>query len=349
MSVVVVVGAGPAGLATAACLEVRGVRARILDRSGEAGGAYRTVRDGVTLASPSALNGLPGLDLTTAGEYTRVPEYRDYLARYAATKNVAVERGTVLSIARTGTGFALTLESGETIATRFVVVATGMWDFPVEGHLDGLEASVVQQHARAWRGPESASPDERILVIGGATSGVEIAEEIARANGHVVLSARSGVKVIGQKLLGLDLHHWIRPIDGLPTWAFPRHCDRRPTLPAADTGFRRLVHEKKIDVRRGIREAAGRRVTFEDGHVVDVDRVIHATGFRFATPFLPSEVERARAGHLKAKHGESVSWPGLFVVGAPCAAHINSEFLRGIAKDAPLVADRLAERMAQAK
>ncbi|MDB4998239.1 MAG: hypothetical protein JWM74_5671 [Myxococcaceae bacterium] len=346
---VVVVGAGPAGLATAASLAQRGLVARILDRCGEPGGAYRTVRDGVTLASPSALNGLPGLALTTAGEYTRVPEYRDYLARYAEAHHLVIQRAAVASIGRTDGGFELTLEGGEAIATRFVVVATGMWDFPVEMHLDGLAPSVVQQHARAWRGPESASPDERVLVIGGATSGVEIAEELARAHGHVVLSARSGVKVIGQKFLGLDLHHWIRPIDGLPAWTLPRHCDRRPTLPAADTGFRRLVREKKIDVRRGIREASGRRVTFEDGHVVEIDRVIHATGFQFATPFLPAEVQRARAGHVKAKHGESVSWPGLFVVGSPCAAHVNSEFLRGIAKDAPLVAARLAERIAHPK
>jgi putative flavoprotein involved in K+ transport len=345
---VIVVGAGPAGLATAACLGKRGIRARILDRSGEPGGSYRTVRDGVTLASPSALNGLPGLELTTEGEYTRVPEYRQYLARYAEAQDLLIERATVAGVARAESGFAVTLETGEILAARFVVVATGMWDFPVEMHLDGLEPAVVQHHARAWRGPESASPDERVLVIGGATSGVEIAEEIARANGHVVLSARSGVKIIGQKFLGLDLHHWIRPIDGLPTWTLPRHCDRRPTLPATDTGFRRLVREKKIDVRRGIKEASGRRVIFDDGHAIEVDRVIHATGFRFATPFLPDEVRRARAGHLKALHAESVSWPDLFVVGAPCAAHINSEFLRGIAKDAPLVAARIAARMGAA-
>jgi hypothetical protein len=85
-------------------------------------------------------------------------------------------------------------------------------------------------------------------------------------------------------------------------------------------------------------------LTFEDGHVAPIDRVIHATGFRFATPFLPPEVRRARAGHVEARHGESVSWPGLFVVGTPCAAHVNSEFLRGIAKDAPQVAERIKER-----
>ena len=35
-------------------------------------------------------------------------------------------------------------------------------------------------------------------------------------------------------------------------------------------------------------------------------------------------------GVLLARHGESVSWPGLFTVGSPCAARLDSEFLRGM-------------------
>ena len=60
---VLVVGAGPAGLATAACLRERGVPSLVLDKRGIPGGAYNEMHDGLTLSSPTALNALPGYPL----------------------------------------------------------------------------------------------------------------------------------------------------------------------------------------------------------------------------------------------------------------------------------------------
>jgi hypothetical protein len=75
---------------------------------------------------------------------------------------------------------------------------------------------------------------------------------------------------------------------------------------------------------------------------VAIDRVVAATGFRFRTPFLPDEVARAPEGHLLARRGRSVSWPGLYVVGHHCSVRVDSQFLRGIAHDAQIVGDDLA-------
>ena len=43
-----------------------------------------------------------------------------------------------------------------------------------------------------------------------------------------------------------------------------------------------------------------------------------------------------------ADNCESRAWPGLFLLGMPCARNLNSAFLRGIAADARAVANRIA-------
>ncbi len=336
---VAILGAGPAGLATAACLRARGVGFRLIDRRGEPGGAYREIHEGMTLASPTVFNGLPGLALRSAGDYTRVGEYRAYLLAYAAHHQLTVEKMEVERVERDGDGFTLAARGSPSFRARFVVAATGMWDFPVVPSLPGGFAGRVL-HAREWRGAASIA-EERVVVVGGATSAVEIAEDLARSGRRVVVSARSGIKIARQRLLGVDLHHWVGPLDLIPTWVARKYCDTRPTLPAIDLGFSRFVDEKQIDVRPAIAAADGHALRFTDGSRADADLVLFATGFRFDTPFLPSEVARAPAGHVRTRSGESRSWPGLFLVGSPCAARLNSEFLRGVARDAPLIADRI--------
>lgn len=335
---VVIIGAGPAGLAAGACLARRGIALRLLDRGGRPGGAYAGMFGGITLASPTSLNGLPGLALTTAGPYTRATEYHDYLVRYAEHHRLSIEEATVERVEPRGRGFRVGFGGGS-IDAGAVVVATGMWDFPVAPELAG-EASVPVIHARAFRGPE-AHAAERVLVVGGGASAVEIAEILGRAGRRVWVAARSGIKFAPQKVLGVDVHRWVAGIERLPTWLARRHCEEGPTLPATDHGFAALRRSGAISVRPAVVRCDGAEVRFREGRPATVDLVILATGFRFDAPFIPAEVARAPAGHLQASHGESVSWPGLFVLGAPCAVGLDSEFLRGVARDADPVADRI--------
>ena len=72
-----------------------------------------------------------------------------------------------------------------------------------------------------------------------------------------------------------------------------------------------------------------------DGRSEEVAAIVCATGYRHDTPFLPDEARAADAC-------ESRAWPGLFVLGMPCARRLNSAFLRGIAQDAEMVARRIA-------
>lgn len=333
---VAIIGAGPAGLATAACLRARDIAYRLIDRSGEPGGAYQVIYSRTVLASPARYSALPGFALDHTAEYITAGRYLDYLKSYAAHHRIAIERGEVARVERRGDRFVL--ESSEVQA---VVVATGMFSSPRLVPVAGTP-SIPVLHARAWQGCEALGPGA-LVIIGGGTSAVEIAEQTASTGRRVVIASRRPVKLVRRRLLGRDIHALLPLFEWIPPWVARGYCRQPPTLPAFDAGFRRLEAAGQITVHTGELLVDGTRVRVGT-ETLEAAAVVCATGYQFDAPFVPREVARAPGGHLRTKANESVSWPGLFVVGAPCARGIASEFLRGIARDAVAVADALRAR-----
>ena len=131
---VLIVGAGPAGLAAAAALAARGARARLIDRTGSVGGAYARMDPDLVMTSPAALVGLPGLAIPRGEPYLTAAGYQRYLEAYAAHHELIVERAEVTAVARTGSRYRVVVRS-ETRTAQLevdaVVLATGMFDWPL--------------------------------------------------------------------------------------------------------------------------------------------------------------------------------------------------------------------------
>ncbi len=350
MQPVVIVGAGPAGLATAACLKRSGIRFALLDRTGAAGGSFRTMPRGMKLLSPRRYVHLPYLPYPGSEDYPGIPEYESYLENYAGHFGLTPERREIAEVRRTPEGFEVRCVSSPALSCRFVVIATGLFSHPVWPEIAGLTpgergaSGPVVLHARDWTGPDSFA-GRRVLVIGAGISGVAAAEECARAGVRVLVSRRSGrTRLVRPRWLGLDVLHWFRPLEFLPRSWFGSLCRQGIHAPAYDNGYRAFVAAGKITELPEVKQVQGTTVRCADGTRHDADVIIAATGYRYATPFLPSAVSRAPGGHPLADGGESPDWPGLFFVGAPCARRIDSEFLRGIASDAVEVAGRIGRR-----
>ena len=94
----------------------------------------------------------------------------------------------MLSLRRDGDGFSVTTDQGDWHAAQ-VVIATGWCDRPhVPYAAIGLSSSVAQLTPSTYRNPDQL-PKGGVLVVGASASGVQLADELARAGRHVALAA----------------------------------------------------------------------------------------------------------------------------------------------------------------
>ncbi len=361
---VLIVGAGPAGLACAASLAARGVSPLLVDRTGVAGGAYARMDPALVMSTPSALVGLPGLPAPRTAPYLTAAAYHAYLEAYADHHRLVPEPAQVTAVARVGRGYRVRLLSETRTSSDAdpgphrdldvdaVVLATGMFDWPVRPTLVGLPADGPADaarprvvHAAAWRKAD-ARAGQRVLIVGGATSAVEVAEAYARAGADEQLSVRDRVAISPATVLGRDLTAWVMPLLARLRPALARgFCAGRRAVPAADRGFGAFRRAGRIAVVPAVARFDGRAAILVDDRRLTVDVVILATGYRHPVAPGPADLARDDRGLPRTRDGESRSHPGLFVIGAPCSRRAASQYLYGMARDAPAIAAVIAARL----
>jgi putative flavoprotein involved in K+ transport len=92
-----------------------------------------------------------------------------------------------------------------------VVVATGWCDRPrVPAIAAGLPPSLVQVTPGDYRNPRDL-PAGRVLVVGAASSGAQLADELARAGREVVLAVGSHTR-LPRQYRGIDIWWWLSEI-----------------------------------------------------------------------------------------------------------------------------------------
>jgi cation diffusion facilitator CzcD-associated flavoprotein CzcO len=111
-----IIGAGPAGLATAAALRKRGLHGVVLDKSDAIGSSWRRHYDRLHLHTPRELSGLPGMPIPKKmGRWVARDDVVRYLELYAAHFDLDVRlRTAVERVDRSddGLGWALWLCDG---------------------------------------------------------------------------------------------------------------------------------------------------------------------------------------------------------------------------------------------
>ena len=83
-------------------------------------------------------------------------------------------------------------------------------------------------------------------------------------------------------------------------------------------------------------------VEFKDGRSVQPDLIVFAIGFSYASEHLRNVVDLDGDGRPLVKKCESTRSPGVFMLGFRFGRTFASPYLRGIARDAEYVADRIA-------
>jgi putative flavoprotein involved in K+ transport len=212
----VVIGAGQAGLAVSRCLTDRGVDHVVLER-GRVAERWRSERwDSLRLLTPNWMSRLPGWSYTgpdVHGFMTAV-DVVELLQGYAeASSAPVVEDSAVVHLGPSRDGFEV-LTTSHLWRAANVVVATGWCDQPavpsVAAHLD---SSIVQVTPSAYRNPESL-PDGGVMVVGASATGVQLADELARAGRSVVLAVGSHAR-LPRRYRGMDIFWWLERLGTL--------------------------------------------------------------------------------------------------------------------------------------
>jgi putative flavoprotein involved in K+ transport len=187
---VVIVGAGPAGLAMSCELSRAGVDHVVLEK-GRVGQTWRGRWDSFCLVTPNWTLRLPDFpyDGDDPDGYMLRDEVVDYLDRYAAAIGAPVHEGVEVIAVRPRPEGGLSLETSQgALDAPTVVLATGAYRRPHRPAAAAtLPADLLQIDVEDYRSP-AALPDGPVLVVGSGQSGCQIAEELHRAGRDVFLA-----------------------------------------------------------------------------------------------------------------------------------------------------------------
>ena len=365
----VIIGAGPAGLAVAACLKKRGVSFVIVERATKVGSSWRHHYDRLHLHTVKNHSALPYLDFPA-----QTPRYpsRDqtiaYLEQYANHFGLVPQFGEeVDSVTDCDNGW-MTTTKDRVYRSNQVIVATGYNAIPHVPTWPGQESFRGRiLHSSDYRNGKPFG-GQRVLLIGFGNSGGEIAMDLHEHGAHVTMSVRGPVSVVPREILHLSIVTVSIALSRLPArvadaLAAPllrltvgdlsklgfrkaasgpiTQIKRRSRVPLIDIGTIGLVRAGQIAIRGGVRSMSETHVTFDDGSSLRFDAIVLATGFR---PGIERLLKQRNDVVVKPRpHGESrvIGAAGLYL----CGFFVSpTGMLRDIAMEARWIAEHITRR-----
>lgn len=335
---IVVIGAGQSGLAAAHTLQEAGMPTVVLEAGDRPVGSWPDYYDSLTLFSPARYSELPGTAFPGDPEhYPTRDETVAYLERYAAGLDVEIRtESRVVGVEGHGRGFLVHPETGPPVSASGVVAATGSFSNP---HLPALPGqagfSGELLHVASYREPKEFA-GQRIIVVGGGNSAIQIAHELAD-HATVTLATLDPVQFLPQRPGGRDIHYWTHAtgFDQLP----PEWLAQLVSGPLVsdDGNYSQALNTGKYDRRPMFAALDTHAAIWADGTRDPVDAVILATGYRPSLDYLADLGALDDHGHPRHSGGISTTHPGLVYLGLEFQRSFASNTLRGVGTDAAYV------------
>ncbi|KAL6214451.1 hypothetical protein ACLB2K_013885 [Fragaria x ananassa] len=320
----VIVGAGPSGLATAACLRDQGVPFEVLERADCIASLWqKRTYDRLKLHLPKAFCQLPKLPFPEDfPEYPTKRQFIDYLESYAKHFEINPKFNSCVQSARYDetSGFWRVNTVSTTGSTRseveyicrWLIVATGENAECVVPDIDGLcEFGGEVVHASEYKSGEKYK-GQKVLVVGCGNSGMELSLDLCNHNASPSIVVRSSVHVLPREIYGKSTFELaVFLLKWLPVWladkllllfswlilgSIEKYGLNRPSVgpmelkntqgktPVLDIGALDKIKSGGIKVVPGIKRFSYGRVELVDGEVLDIDAVVLATGYRSNVP-----------------------------------------------------------------
>ncbi|CAG7642828.1 putative oxidoreductase CzcO [Paenibacillus solanacearum] len=339
----IVIGGGQAGLASGYYLKKNGLPFLILEASTQATGSWPHYYDSLKLFSPARLSSLP--DMKIPGAATHYPlrnEVIQYLKGYAQRFDLPIRMNQkVVAVEKSGYGFTIRTAEGDKYQARTIINATGSFHSPYTPNISEREVFRGEVlHSSAYRNPDRYR-GQRVVVVGRGNSAVQIAVELADSS-HTSLAVLRNVQLTRTKVLGIDLHFWIRAVglDTFPFWRFGKKPPSPGSVADLDD-YRARLKAGKPDQRGMFTSFYPDGVVWPDGTKEPVQTVIFATGYRPNLSYFQSIGALDAEGKPLQTAGISISVPGLYYVGLEGQRSFASATLRGVGPDAKYVVRKL--------
>ncbi len=343
---ILVVGAGPAGLATAKTLTDAGHRVDVIDKADRVGASWRLHYERLHLHTVKSLSALPGLAFAAhLPQYVPRQGVVDYLQDYAERAAIAPHFGAEAKaiVPGEGGGWITTSVDGRSFRSRAVVVTTGANNIPFVPKIEGDEVFAGRiLHSRDYRSG-SAFAGRRVLVVGMGNTGAEIALDLAEHGVQSALSVRSPVNIVYRDVLGRPTQKTSMALARLPralgdkvaTWLCDltvgdlgryglvrsavspmRQLREHGHTPVIDVGTLARIRSGDIAVYPGLEALTPNGTRFVDGRFAEVDTVVLATGHRPGIEALfPGIVVPVDASGLPTQLAGEGALAGVYFVG----------------------------------
>jgi FAD-dependent urate hydroxylase len=361
---VAIVGAGPYGLAAAAHLRsanvnlcVFGKTMHFWERQMPAGMLLRSYWDGSHISDPNWKLTLDQYQRARGTPLARPIRLEDFIGYGRWFQRQAVpdlDSRCVTRIDGKSKSFHLTLEDGESVWARHVVIATGIGPFDRwPSQFSGMPVALVSHSSQ--HSDLSRFKSQRVIVVGGGQSALESATLLHESGAAVEVIVRA--PKINWLRYGTRAHTWLHapsnplrrilypPSDVGPpgiNWIidtpalltalpFAIRCriERRAIRPAGAGWLRSRIKGVTITTNRAVVAAnpGGQqvRLRLDDGSERRVDHVLLATGYHIdisRCSFLAPRLVQSLAvtgGYPALTGGFEASVPGLHFLGAPAA------------------------------
>ncbi|KAL2485829.1 putative indole-3-pyruvate monooxygenase YUCCA10 [Abeliophyllum distichum] len=315
---VIIVGAGPSGLATAACLTQLSIPYMILEREDCFASLWKKYSyDRLHLHLAKQYSQLPHFNFpSSCPTYVSLQDFIRYLDDYVSHFNINPTYGKSVESAvydeptkkwKIQARNMFSSNQLEDFSCRFLIVATGETSDAFVPEIEGLNTFPGEKiHSTQYKNGDKFK-EKTVLVIGSGNSGMEIALDLANYGAFTSIVVRSPIHILSRELtyMGLVLLNYVpyKYVDSLLTFLsklvyggdLTKYGIKRPQegpfatkveygkYPVIDVGTFQKIKSGVIQVLPAVTSIRGNDVMFENGKKHPFDAIIFATGFKRST------------------------------------------------------------------
>ncbi|XP_020244694.1 indole-3-pyruvate monooxygenase YUCCA2-like isoform X2 [Asparagus officinalis] len=312
----IIIGAGPSGLATAACLQDKGVPSLILEKENCIASSWKLrTYERLTLHLPKQFCELPLMSFpANFPTYPTREQFISYLESYVDHFSIKHLLGMEVKCAEydSSIGFWRIRVNDLQFITRWLIVATGENSEAVVPEFKGIMDYKGQVLHTSYYKKGDDFRRKKVLVVGCGNSGMEVCLDLCNNQAQASIVVRDKMHVLPREILGIStfgllmwLLKWfpISVVDSILlslSWLIlgntERYGLRRPKVgplqlknktgktPVLDVGTLAKIKNGQIQVVPGINRFTENGVEYVDGRQENFDSIILATGYKSNVP-----------------------------------------------------------------